>query len=256
MAGLDHVAQAPARVGAIADEIDFLDRRLAAFGDLEHQIDAVVRPVNDLRLDPHIIAAIAAIDFDDALHVRLHDRARQRAARFGLNLLAELLVLDALVALELDAADDGVLDDRDDHTVSLEGRADVGEQAGREQRLDTVVDLERVQPLARADAEIGANRLAFDPAVTLNYDRGRRLRDGGVRRHEGRNTRTDNNPTEDQASQGQPSYPHPKSHARCALPLFPVAPCSTNWRNLCPRDQFLTRFSPPSKPQSLPDRLF
>ena len=71
LAGLDHVAQAPGRVGAIADEIELLDGGLATFGDLEHQIDAVVRPVDDLGLDADVVAPGAAIDLDDALDVGL-----------------------------------------------------------------------------------------------------------------------------------------------------------------------------------------
>src|SRR5439155_12970330 len=35
LAGLDHVAQAVARIGAVADEFDLFDARLAAFVDLE-----------------------------------------------------------------------------------------------------------------------------------------------------------------------------------------------------------------------------
>ena len=117
----------------------------------------------------------------------------------------ELLVLDALVAFELDAADDRVFDHRDDHAAAVPGRAHVLEQAGGEQRLDALVDLDGVEPLARADAEIGADRIALDPAVAFDHDRGRGLRHGDIRRHERRDAQSDNNPTEDQASEGQPS---------------------------------------------------
>ena len=201
-----------------------LDGGLAAFGDLEDQVDAVVRPVDDLGLDADVVAPVAAIDLDDALDVGLHERTRERAARLRLDFGDQLLVLDALVALELDAADHRVLDHRDDEAAALPAVAHVGKQAGREQRLDALVGFQGIEPLTGADAEIGADRVRLDAAVALDNDRRSGLRHGAARRHEGRYARPKNNPTEDQAGDSQPSYPHPKSHARCALPLFPVAP--------------------------------
>ena len=41
--------QAVGRKRAVADELDRLDAGLAAFGDLEDEIDAVVRLLDDLR---------------------------------------------------------------------------------------------------------------------------------------------------------------------------------------------------------------
>src|ERR1041384_7143426 len=170
LAGLDHITQPPGRKGAIAHELDVLDRGLAAFRDLEDEVDAVVRPVDDLGLDADVVAAVAAIDLDDALDIGLHQRTRQRSARFRLDFGEQLLVLDALVALELDAADDRVLDHRHDEAAALPAIAYVGEQAGGEQRLDAFVGFDGIEPLTGADAEIGANRVRLDAAVALDND--------------------------------------------------------------------------------------
>src|SRR6185369_12260764 len=118
----------------------------------------------------------------------------------------------ALIALELDAADDLVLDNGDDKAATLPAVAHVGKQACRAQRLDALVRLDGIEPLARADAEIGANRIGFDAAVPLDDDRGSGLRHGAARRHDRRYARPKNHPTEDQAGNSQPPYPHPKSH--------------------------------------------
>ena len=74
--GLDHILEPIGRIGAIADELDALDAGLAAFADLEDEIDAVVRQFDDLRLDADVEAAAAAVDLDDALRRRT---ARRRA---------------------------------------------------------------------------------------------------------------------------------------------------------------------------------
>ena len=91
-AGLDDVAQAIRRNRAVADELDGLDAGLAAFGDLEDEIDAVVGLFDDLRNDRDVVTSLTAIDFRDALRIRLHRSAgtgcraastapRSRAAR-------------------------------------------------------------------------------------------------------------------------------------------------------------------------------
>ena len=64
--GLDHVPQAVGRIGLVADELDRLHAGLYAFGDLEDQIDAIVRLLDDLGLDLDVVTAVAAIDFGDA----------------------------------------------------------------------------------------------------------------------------------------------------------------------------------------------
>ena len=80
LGGLDHLFQAPRRIGLVADEIDRLDAGLLALLDHENQIDAVVRPLDDLRRHGDVEAAVAVIDLDDALGVGLH-RWRATACR-------------------------------------------------------------------------------------------------------------------------------------------------------------------------------
>ncbi len=104
--GLDHLFEAPVRIGIVADKDDLLDAGLFAFVDLEDQIDAIVRPLDDLRHDRDVETPVALIDFDDALDVGLHHRLRQRAALLRLDFLAELLVLEPVIAFEGNAVDD------------------------------------------------------------------------------------------------------------------------------------------------------
>ena len=179
-AGLDDVLQAIGRIRVVADEFDRLDAGLGAFGDREDQIDAVVRLLDDFGGDADVVAAGAAIDFGDAQRVGLHHRARQRAARLGLDFSRELLVLDLLVAFEGNAADHRVFDHGHDQPAAGLVDPDVLEQAGLDQRLQAVVDAALVEAAAGARLEIGANGLDFDAPVALDRDRGRGLR--GCRR--------------------------------------------------------------------------
>ena len=140
--GLDHVLEPERRVGAVADELDGLDAGLCTLGDFEDEIDAIIGKLDDLGLDPDIETAAAPVDLDQACHVRLHHRTRERAALLRLDFGLELLVLDLLVALEGNAIDDRVFDDREDQPAALDRRPDVPEQAGRVERLHAFVDLE------------------------------------------------------------------------------------------------------------------
>src|SRR4029079_15979404 len=120
-------------------------------------------------------AARTAVDFRDPLRVRLHHRARERAARLRLDFRGKLLVLDLLVALEGDAADHRVFDHDDDDPAALGVDADVLEQAGLDQRLEAAVDLGLAETAARTGTEIRTDGFDLDPATALNDDRGDRL---------------------------------------------------------------------------------
>ena len=129
-ARLDDVLQAIGRIGDVADELDRPDAGLAALGDREDQVDAIVRLLDDFRGHTHVIAAGAPVDFGDALGVRLDHRARERAARLGLDFSGKLLVLDLLVAFEGDAPDHGVFDHGHDQPAARLVDSHVLEQAG------------------------------------------------------------------------------------------------------------------------------
>ena len=174
--GLDLVLEPLVAIGFVADEDDLLDAGLLAFLDLEHEIDAVVRKLDDLRIDADVEAAVAPIDLDDALHVGLHGRARQRAAGLRLHFVGELVVLELRVAFERDPVDDRIFDHRDDQPGAGLVDADVLEQAGGIKRLERLVDLVAVEALARVEPEVGADGLGLDPAVAFDDDRARGLR--------------------------------------------------------------------------------
>ena len=176
--GLDFVLQTLVAIGIVADEDDLLDAGLLAFLDLEHEIDAVVRQLDDLRLDADVEAAVAPVDLDDALHVGLHGRTRQRAARLRLHFVGELVVLELLVAFERDPVDHRIFDHGDDQPAAGLVDAHVLEQAGGIERLERLVDLVAVEAFARVEPEVGADGFGFDPPVAFDDDRARGLRGG------------------------------------------------------------------------------
>ncbi len=137
---LDDVLEPIGRISIVADELDRLDAGFRALGDREDEIDAVVRLLDDLRIDANVVAAGMAIDFGDALGIGLHHRTRKRPARLGLNFSRKLLVLDLLVALEGDAADHRVFDHGHDQMAAGMVDFHVLEQAGFDQRLQAVID--------------------------------------------------------------------------------------------------------------------
>src|SRR5581483_2394891 len=154
--------------------------------DLENQVAAAVLPLDNLRIDAHVVAAAPAIHFDDALGVGLHRRHAQRPARFRLNFCGKDFVLDLLVALESDPVDHRVLDDgHDQAAAAAHVDLDVGEKPGRVERLQRVVNLDRIDALARANADIAADRFDIDAAIALHDDGADGLRARDARGHDG-----------------------------------------------------------------------
>ena len=171
-------------------------------GDLEHQIDAVVRQIDDLRIDLDVEAAAAVIDFDDPLHVGLHGRPRQRPARLRLDFGFELLVLGFLIAFEGDAIDHRIFDHGDDQVTAGVTDLHVFEQAGGDQRLEALVFLFGGEPPARAGFEIGLHGRSLDPPVALHVN-GTGLRERGAGGRHAHNRGTDKGTPEDQTADGQ-----------------------------------------------------
>ncbi len=212
LAGLDDVLETLVGEGFVADEHDLGDAGLRALVDLEDEVDATVRQFDDLGRHGHVVAARALVDLDDALHVRLHERAREGAARLRLDFLGKLLVLGFLVAFERDAIDDGILDHRHQNPIGPGRDPHVLEQAGGVEPLEGGVDLGCIQPLAGSDAEIRANRIRLDTAVTFDID-AQRLRDGDIRGHDRPHDRT-----EDQHAEQGSCDPNPPQHLHAHSP--------------------------------------
>ena len=170
LGGLDLAAQGAVAEMLVADEADPLDAGDVALVDLEHQIDAALLEPDDLRLDHGVVAAAAAIDREDALDVGLHARAGEDLAGLGLHFVAQLVVVDLLVALEGDAIDDRVLRHLHDQGRALHVDHDVGEQAGREQRLERAVGRRGIVGLAFLELQVGADRLRLGADVALDLN--------------------------------------------------------------------------------------
>ena len=67
------------RIHTVTDELDLLDPGLRALSDLEDEIDAVVRKLDDLRFDPNVETTAAAVDLDQTRRVSLNNRPRERS---------------------------------------------------------------------------------------------------------------------------------------------------------------------------------
>ncbi len=176
-----------------------------------------------LRHHRDVETAAAVIDFDDALHVGLHRRLRQGAARLRLHFGFQLLVLGLLVALEGDPVDHRVLHHRDDQPAAGVADAHVGKQSGRVKRLEAFVDLGGTQLAAWAGLEIGADGGRLDPPVAFNDDGIDGLRNCDARR---RNCHHPGNANTPPRTAKQKPAPVPTAH---------TVPCATRLFYLCGR---------------------
>ena len=159
-----------------------------ALVDLEHEVHAVLLELDDLGIDGCRVTALALVDVEDALDVRLHAGAREHRARLQLHLVAQGIGIDLAVTLERDLVDHRILDDGDHHIGAAAVDAHVGEEAGGKQRLDGAVDLARIVGVARRELEVGADGLRLDAPVAVHIDRPDRVRRSrcGLRGQSGR----------------------------------------------------------------------
>ena len=139
--GLDSIFVLSRRplTNSLPTKFDLPDLLGRAFVDHEH--DAVVGGlVAFANRDLGVVVAVAMVEIDELAAGFLDGIGIDRAADFEIRFLGELFVADAVVAQVLDVANDGPLDDFEDHDAAgrrlLVGRLDVDEPA-REQSLRT-----------------------------------------------------------------------------------------------------------------------
>src|SRR5262249_25423860 len=117
LARVHFLAQAVVLELLIADNVDPPDLGEVALVNLEHDVDAVLVELDDLRLDPRSETALAAVQLKDSLDIGTGRGAGEDLPRGELDLGEDLVVLEALVALQDDAVDDRVLTDRNDQVA-------------------------------------------------------------------------------------------------------------------------------------------
>ena len=138
-----------------------------------------------------------------------------------LHLVGELIVLELLVALERDAVDDRVFHHGDDQPAAGLVDPHVLEQAGGVQRLERLVDLVAVEPLAGIEPEIGADGIGLDAAIAFDDDRGAIAPTAWLAVATAPIAAPKTIPARISADQTQPPKPpHPQRHAQRALSPF------------------------------------
>ncbi len=157
----------------VADDVDLRGPcDLRALVDLEDDVDAILLELDHLRIDGRGEAALAAIELDDAGDVGTGLGAGEDLPRRELDLRHDLVFLDPLVALEDDPVDHRIFADLDDEVASVgAGDLDVGEQFGRVEILDRLVELLAVVGLADAQLGVGEHRLRLQALVAGDVDR-------------------------------------------------------------------------------------
>jgi hypothetical protein len=189
--GDDHVAQVVVRELDVAEDVDRQHAALGAFGDLEHQVDALLRQLDHLRGHRGADPARAAVELDDPLDVGLHLGLGEDAARANGHLVAQLVFLHRGIPLEDDLVDDRVLDHLHHQFRALQLDLHVGEQLGAGQGLQRQVEARGVDRVADLDRQVAEHGALLDPLVALHGDRADhaallRLRIDLRGRHEGR----------------------------------------------------------------------
>ncbi len=168
--GVEDPAQSAIGKLRVADEGDALDLGHAALEDLEHEVDAVVRPPDDLGLDPRGETSLLRVAFGDEPGVGFGSARVEHPARLRLDESGQLLVVDAAVALEGNRVDRRILNHPDHELVALRHDLDRLEEARADDALVGIVELRRRNRLTARDPCVTQDRAGLDPLVALDLD--------------------------------------------------------------------------------------
>ncbi len=167
----DHPAQARIGEGAVAGEGDALDLGVLALDHLEHEVDAVLRAADDHRLHLRGDPALVGIGLGDRFGVLLGGGRVEHVARLGLQQREQLVVLQALVAFDVDPVDQRKLGDLYNQRRAARVDGDGFEQAGGDETLVGVVQFSRTHRLATSESQIGHHRVGLDRVEPFDLHR-------------------------------------------------------------------------------------
>ena len=156
----------------VAEDVDRPDLGEIALVDFEDDIDAVLVELDDLGFDSRRKPALAAIELQDSVNIGTNRATSENLARRELDLRSDLVVLQALVALEDDTVDDRVLADGDDQVAGFAAvDGNVGEQLRRVKIFQRLIERLGRIGLTRRQVRISADRLRLEPLVALDSNR-------------------------------------------------------------------------------------
>ena len=171
--GFQDLPQATVGIGAVAHEGQTLHLNRLALVDLEHQIDAVVGPADDLGVNRGGQTALHPVRLGDGGSVGLGGGRVVDVARFGLQQALQCLILEALVALKVDHVQHRQFFDNDLERAALRQKFHRFKQTRVHDALIGVVQLPRVQRLTATDSRIRQDGGGIDPRVAFDGDIGK-----------------------------------------------------------------------------------
>ncbi len=168
----------------VADDVDLADLRATPFLDVEVDAHAVVGQVLDLRIDAHRVLAAAVVLVGEVLRHFLERRAVEGLARRQPDIaerFLQVLGLDVLVALDLDALERRPFEYGNQQRIAVAADLDVAKETGRVQRPQRLAHPLGVELVADIDRQVVEYRAFGDALQSLDLDvADRKL--GGVRR--------------------------------------------------------------------------
>ena len=157
----------------VADDIDLPDLGAAAFLDVDVHAYPVVGQVLDLGVDLYRVFAAAVVLVGQVLGDLIERGAVKSLAGREPDVaqrLLQILGLDVLVALDIDALERGALGHRDNQRVAIAAQLDVAEKAGGVQRAQCLALARRSQVIADVHRQVVEDRALGDALQALDAD--------------------------------------------------------------------------------------
>ena len=155
----------------VADDVDLLDARPLALVDVDRDLDLVVRHFLGLGVDRHRVLAAREILLGEVAPDLIQHRLVEALAAGEPDIaqrLLQVLGLDVLVALHLEAFDGRALQHRDDQHAAVATQLHVAEETGRVQRLHRLRDAPSIELVADVDRQVVEDRAFGDALQALD----------------------------------------------------------------------------------------
>ena len=158
-------AELPIRKFVVPDEVDVFNAGDRTFGNLENQIDPVLRLLNDFGLNRRAKSTGLPVQLDDPLRVFLNLSPREQGPGFGRDLIIDFVSFKGAVPFEDDAVDDRVFNHLDQNVAVTRVNNNVSEKPRRIKRLQAEIDAFLRIGVARREQEVGRDRIGFHTLV-------------------------------------------------------------------------------------------
>ena len=166
--GAQNTAQTAVRILLVADKRNAFDFSDATFENFENQVNAVVAAADDTGLDARGDTALLNIGLNDGVGIFFSLRRIENTTGLRFQDWLQIVVFDAVVALDGDKVDRRIFDHLDDQSAALRNKFNAFEKTRRLKTLERFVQFTGRDRLTTGDSGVGQDCASLDTLAAFD----------------------------------------------------------------------------------------